>query len=138
MFSLPPSTFVEEYMMFFHIYISWKFINSSTFNVCGRLCLVFYLLHLWKNTWCSSTFLYNESILILPRLMFVKRYVKSSTFHIYFLLKYMLSSMFNICGRLCLVFHLLHLWRNIWCSSTFLFPESISILPRLMLVEDYD
>ena len=105
--------------MFFHIYISWKFINSSTFNVCGRLCLVFYLLHLWKNTWCSSTFLYNESILILPWLMFVKRYVQSSTFHIYFLLKYMCSSTFNIGGRLRLVFPLLHLSKNTWCSSIF-------------------
>ena len=113
MLCLPPSTFVEEYMIFFHISI------------------------FWKNTWCSSTFLFHESILILPRLMFVKIYFKSSTFHIYFLLKYMLSSTFNIYGRLCLVFLLLHLSKNTWCSSTFLFHESILILPRLMFVKSY-
>ena len=93
----------KDYFIFFHISLLWKYIYSSTFNlcwmiflsstfsicgriditfphlifvnICGRLCLVIHLLHLWKNTWCSSTFLVHESILILPRLMFVEDYV---------------------------------------------------------------
>ena len=131
----PHFYFLEEYMMFFHISISWKYINSSTFNVCGRLCLVFHLLHLWKNTWCSSTFLFHESILILPRLMFVESYVKPSTFHIcgrihdifphYIFVEAYFSYTFNICGRLCVVFHLPDLWKNRYYVCTFNFCWNI-------------
>ena len=43
---------------------------------------VFHFLDLWKNTLCFSTFLFCESIFILPSLKFEGNIVKSSSFHI--------------------------------------------------------
>jgi len=130
----PHLIYVEIYF-FFHV------------NISGRLCLVFHLLHLWKNSWCSSTFLFHESILILPRLMFVESYVKPSTFHIcgrihdifphYIFVEAYFSYTFNICGRLCVVFHLPDLWKNRYYVPHLIFYEIYFFSPRLTFAEDY-
>ena len=130
MFSLPPSTFVEEYMMFFHISISWKYINSSTFNLCQKLCEVFHLPHLWKNTWYFSTFLFFGSIFILPLNICRGLCIVlnphcgriHTTFYITFLLKYIFLTR-------------LTLWKIMFSltPSTFLFCESIYIYSSMFL-----
>ena len=63
MFSLPPSRFVEEYIMFFHISILWKYVYSSIFKLVG-------------NIGKSSTFHICETILdILPHFYFMEVYI---------------------------------------------------------------
>ena len=149
--SLLPSTFVKQYMIFFHISISWKYIYSST---CRVLCLYFNLPYCG---WIHKTFphftfvedvenLRNIMLSLWPSI-FVEKYMVFFQIPILWKLDY--YSTFNISRGLCrgllleyiilfhisllskyiyIVFHLSHLWKNTEYSSTFLFRESGSLV----------
>ena len=114
------STFhiVEEYIRLFHISLLLK-----TLKICERLCWVFDLPYLWKNTWCSSEFLFCEKYNYYSTSNICRGLCRGLLleyiilFYISLLLKHIYFSTFNIY----IVFHLSHLWKNTGYCFTFQF-----------------
>ena len=111
MFCLPHFAFVEEYMMLFHI--------------CGRIHDIFPHFF-WKYTY--SLLNISRGLCIVLNLPHCGR--MHDTFYITFVLKYI----FLTCLTFVEGFHLPDLRKNTLCFSTFLFCESIFILPCLKFV----